>query len=381
MNSRERLRFWGRIALRFSLSIILLAVVAGVIALIFWMKSNQINAAMSAPPPPEMPVTVSLVEAESTEYQNSTVVVGSVLANRSVRLRNELTGVVKKVSMTPGGTVKAGETLVQFDDRTEQADLKIAQATLRLAEAALARSRRLSQANANSQEEYEVAEAEAARAQAECERLKAIVERKKIVAPFDAQVGLFELHPGQYLVEGSEITTLEGIADYLYVDFAMPAHVSDWVQVGDAVAVEADGNSTSIVAEIVAMDSRSDAASRSLMARAKIKNFPESLRPGDSARITIHYGPKIPVISIPATAVRRGPSGTTVYLAVQETAEAGTPPALRARMKPITLAGGSGETNFVASGLKTGEKVVSDGSFKVMEGSLLINNSGQDGSQ
>lgn len=372
MISKERLRFLGRIALRFSLSILLLAVVAGVIALIFWMKSNQINAAMSAPPPPEMPVSVSLVEAESTEYRSKTVVVGSVLSNQTVRLRNELTGVVKDVSMVPGGIVDAGDVLVQFDDRTERADLKIAQASLRLAEAALARSRRLSQANANSQEEYEVAEAEAARAQAECERLEAIVERKKIVAPFDAQVGLFELHKGQYLVEGSEITTLEGIADFLYVDFAMPAHVSDWVKIGDSVAMEADGNSTSIVAEIVALDSRADAASRSLMARAKITNFPASLRPGDSARVTIHYGPEIPVVSIPATAVRRSPSGTMVYLAVQEEGEDGAPPSLRARMKPIMLAGGSGETNFVANGLKPGEKVVADGSFKVMDGSLLV---------
>ena len=371
MISKEQLRKLGRFAFKFFLSIGLLAVVGGIIAGIFWIKSNQIKAAMSAPPPPEMPVSVSLVEARSAEYRNKTVVVGSVLANKTIGLRNELTGVVRKVSMVPGGVVKAGDVLIEFDDRTEQANLKIARATLKLAEAALERSRRLSQANANSQQEYEVAEAEAARAQAECERLEAIVERKKIIAPFDAQVGLFELHPGQYLVEGTQITTLEGIADFMYVDFAMPAHVSDWVRIGDSVAMEADGNSSSIIAEIVALDSRADAASRSLMARAKVTNFPESLRPGDSARVTIQYGPKLPVIEIPATAVRRGPTGTMVYVAEQVQGEDGAPPAMRAKLKPVVVAGGSGEMNYVAGGLSAGEKIVTDGSFKVMDGSLL----------
>lgn len=379
MIAKETLRTWGRYATRLLLSLGLLAVVAAIIALIFWKKFQQIDEAMSAPPPPEMPIAVSLVDVVPAPFRHQTVIVGSVMADQSVQLRNETTGVVKKVMMVPGGRVDEGDVLVQFDDRIEQADLKIAQATFQLAEAALARSLRLSQANANSQQEYEVAEAEAARAKAECERLVAMIDRKTIVARFDAKVGLFNLHPGQYLLEGSEITTLEGIADFLLVEFAMPAHVADAIKINETVSMRFDELPQAVTAKIVALDSRANAVSRSLKARARIEKYPETLRPGDSVRITVGYGPEIPALAIPATAVRRSPTGSMVYVAAEELSEEDpdAPPTLRAVSRSITLAGSNGETNYIVDGLKSGDRVVSDGSFKVMEGSLLNSMEGE----
>ena len=115
--------------------------------------------------------------------------------------------------MTPGGRVKAGDLLIQIDDRVEQAALKAAAATLKQAQAALERAKKLQSANANSIQELDVALADAARAESEVDRLNVLIDRKRITAEFDANVGLFDLHVGQYLDVATDIVALVGIGD------------------------------------------------------------------------------------------------------------------------------------------------------------------------
>lgn len=374
-NSVSKRTIWfNRFTVILGSALLLLAVVA-ILAWIGWTKMEQVKAAMASPPPPEMPVAVTLFEPQKTEFRRETVVVGSVLAPQSVRLRNELTGVVTEVAMEPGGIVRAGQLLVQLDDRTERAQLKAATASLKLALASLERSKQLSRANASTDQELDVAQAEAVRAEAEIERLKTLIDRKRIVARFDARVGLFQLNVGQYLVEGTEIATLEGIADYLHVDFAMPAHVADGIGVGESVTVQATADATATPAEIIAIDASSNPITRSLLTRAKVVNPPATLMPGDSLRVTIQYGDAVPALLVPATAIRRGPSGTLVYIAKQtsmtDEGATGNAGELRAIAKSVQIAGGGGTFTRVIGGISATDLVVADGSFKVTEGALL----------
>ncbi len=351
-------------------SIGLLAAVGGVIVAIGWAKVQQVQAAMAAPPPPEMPVTVDLFQPRTTSFRKATVVVGSAMAHRSVDLRNEETGVVTEVAMTPGGVVKAGDLLVQIDDRLERAALKSAQATQRQAKTLLARAERLQLAKATSVQELDIALADAERAAAEVERLQVMIDRKRIRAQFDARVGLFDLHPGQYLAAGTDIVSLEGVADYLNVDFAVPGHIADQIAVGDSVVMRPNSYSAPLSASVVAMDSRADAVSRSLTVRARLDSPPETLVPGDSVLVTVEFGPQIEAILVPQTAIRRGPSGTTVFLAKESPNEDGTT-SLRATAVGVALGGSDGTMARVVGGLSLDDLVVTDGSFKVFEGSLL----------
>lgn len=371
MTVNKRSSLWRSRAWTLTGSIGLLAAVGLVIAAIGWAKLQQVQAAASAPPPPEMPVMVELYQPQPTQFRSSTVVVGSALAHRSVTVRNEETGVVTQVSMTPGGQVREGDVLVQIDDRVEQADLKAAKATLKQAETSLARARRLERASANSAEDVDAALADQQRAEAEVDRLNALIDRKRIVAPFSANVGLFDLHVGQYLVAGTDIAMLEGIANYLHVDFAVPAHVADQVGVGDMVSMRASESSPPLAAQVIAVDSRADPQSRSLTIRAKVDSPPKTLLPGDSVLVTVQYGPSIPAVLIPQTAVRHGPSGTTAYLAVESSAKDGSAPSLRAKSVQIDLAGSDGTMSRVIGGVSLDDQVVTNGSFKVVDGSLL----------
>ena len=347
-------------------SIAVIGCVFGLLAGIAYVKDQQINAAMAVLPPPEMPVAVTFATAEEIKFRRSSVVVGNVLASESIALQNELTGLVTSVAMVPGGTVKLGDVLVQLDDRTEKAQSKSAQAARKLAESAVQRSRKLSLANANSASELDIAEAELTRAEAMLDELKVLIDRKQLRAPFDARVGLFDLHIGQYLVEGTQITMLEGIADYLNIDFEMPAHVADSITIGDEVELRIDELSDPLVAKIVAIDSAANAVSRSLKARARLANPPLELQPNDSVRVTIFYGEPIPARSVPATAVRRGPSGMVAFVAREVEG------VVRAQARDVTVAGGAGTLVNVIEGIDANERVVADGSFKVVDKAMLV---------
>ncbi len=355
-------RHWLRKAVG---SLVVIGGVLGLLVAIAYAKGRQVNAAMSASPPPEMPVAVTLATAQPTTFRQTSVVIGNMLAPESITLRTELAGAVTKVLMTPGGEVEQDAVLIQLDTRSEQAQLKSAEATRKLADSALQRSLRLNRANANSESELDIAEAELTRAEALIEELRVRIDKKNLRAPFRAHVGLFDLHVGQYLNEGTEITVLEGIADYLNVDFAMPSHVADAMTIGDDVALRIGAAGIQSTATIVAVDASANALSRSVTARARLDNPPAILQPNDSVRVTVPYGPAIPARLIPATAVRRGPSGTIVFVVTERDGQR------RAESRDVVVAGSEDPNVRVISGVDAGEIVVADGSFKIFDGALV----------
>ena len=348
-------------------SFVLVAAVVGVLRGIAWIKAKQLDAAMSAPAPQEMPIAVRLETVGSEQFRPQTTVVGTVLAPQTITLRNEEPGTITTVSMQPGGTVARGDVLVEMDTRAEAASLVAAEATLRQAKAKLARFEELKKRNASSGEELDAAIADAARAAAEVQRLQVIIERKTLRTPFDAHVGLFQLHAGQYLDVGTEIVGLEGIDTYLEVDFAVPAHVADRINTGDQINMRVDSVSESWSAAITAMDASADRQTRLMMIRARIDSPPPNLVPGDSVLVTVQYGKPAPVAVVSAAAVRRGPSGDIVFVAVNDEHDG----SLRAAARVVEAGASDGSKTRVFAGLAAGERIVADGSFKVFEGSLL----------
>src|SRR5688572_9406693 len=74
----------------------------------------------ASPSQPEPTETVAAAVAQAREHRRTTTSVGTVLALRSVTLRNELAGTVRHVRLIPGQIVNAGALLVAFDVSVEQ---------------------------------------------------------------------------------------------------------------------------------------------------------------------------------------------------------------------------------------------------------------------
>lgn len=322
------------------------------------------RASAEAANQPEPVEAVTAARAVSQEHRETATAIGTVLALRSITLRNELAGTVSDVRLTPGRVVASGELLVALDVSVEKADLEAEQAQAALAQTTFERLSRLRESGAASQEELDQARAERDVAEAQIARTKAIIARKTIRAPFPARVGIADVHVGQYLNEGTQLTTLQGVADAAHVDFDVSQDVAATLRQGESVQVVADGGKA-LPARIVAIDARVDPVTRNATVRARIDGD-ETPSPGASVRVEIPVGAAVPAVLIPASALRKGPAGDHVFVL-----SAGEDGKTRAHVRAVTSGPIVGDDVVILGGLEADEQVAASGSFKLRDGVLV----------
>ena len=343
--------------------LLLAAVVTAGAGLGMWKMASIQEANAAALEQPEPSETITAVAATERQHRDTLTVIGSVLALRSVTLRNELAGTVRHVSLVPGAIVEAGTVLVALDVSVEEAELEALEAQAELARTTLERQQRLQAEHATTGIAVDRALAEREVAVAQIARTKAIIERKTIRAPFRARVGLADLHPGQYLNEGTELTTLQSVDDTLHVDFAVPQDVAATLSRGDSVGILVNGDDTPVRARIEALDARVDTTTRSTVVRARVSRANRTLAPGASVRVQVAAGAARQAVAIPGSALRKGPDGDHVFV-VSEGADGRT----RAQMRQVQAGALIGDEVLVHAGLAPGERVAASGSFKLRDG-------------
>ncbi|MDQ3427326.1 MAG: efflux RND transporter periplasmic adaptor subunit [Gemmatimonadota bacterium] len=321
-------------------------------------------AASASQPEPTESVTASVARAR--EHRRSATSIGTVLALRSVTLRNEVAGTVRRVMLRPGQIVEAGTVLVGFDVSVEAAELAALKAEAALAETRLDRLERLRQQRAASQEEADQARAERDVALAQITRTRAVIARKVIRAPFRARVGIADVHPGQYLNEGTQLTTLQGVADAAHVDFAVAQRVAAALREGDSVGVVTGNDSLPTPARIVAIDVRVDSTTRNALVRARLVGGPDAPSPGASVRVVVPVGEPSSAVVVPASALRKGPGGDHVFVI-----EAEKDGRTRAHLRQVQSGPVLGDEVMILAGLSAGERVATSGSFKLREAVLV----------
>jgi membrane fusion protein, multidrug efflux system len=355
-------------------SLLLLVVLACGAGLAAWKYlSIQSSHAASAHQPEPME-SVTVVEAQEIRHRPTTTSIGTVLALRSITLRNELAGTVRQVRLVPGQIVEADSVLVALDVSVEEAELKAQQAQAALAKTVLERRHHLRLDQATAEEEVDRAQADLNVAQAQIARTKAIIARKIIRAPFRARVGLADVHPGQYLNEGTQLTTLQGVDEAVHVDFTVAQQVAAGLREDETVDVMPPGDVRTITAKIVALDARIDATTRNALVRARIERAADTPAPGASVRVRVPVGPSRTAVAVPASALRKGPGGDHVFIIV--TANDGK---TRAYVRQVQSGAMLDDVVIIDAGLSAGERVAASGSFKLRDAALVSDTGEQDG--
>jgi membrane fusion protein (multidrug efflux system) len=345
---------------------VLIAVLATGGALAAFKSSSLQESAARAASQPEPMESITVSAARKAEHRQVSTAIGTVTALRSITLQNEVSGTVRAVNLKPGQVVDAGTVLVLLDVSVERAEIAELEARAALATTLY---ERLQAANTNrsiSQVELDRAKAEMQVANAQIARTKAIIARKTIRAPFRAVVGISDVHEGQYLSEGTKLTTLQGVDDAVHVDFAVAQQVAERLRRGDRVDVVTAEGSAPIAARIVAVDSRIDPTTRNAVVRARLAGGSNAPHPGASVRVQVPNGPSIGALAIPVNALRKGPSGDHVFVVANDAQGK-----LRARVKPVVTGPVLGEEVLILSGLNAGDSVAAQGSFKLRDEALV----------
>lgn len=347
---------------------------------------------------------VEMVAARSVRWQQTAQLSGTAIALQSVTLSNEVAGTVREVRFESGSIVEQGQVLLTLDATTQEADLRALQASVlvmdadiaaaeaeqRVAEANMRRMTQAVESKAVSESELDQAQsrldsakaqlarskAERQQAQARVDQMKSTIDKMTLKAPFRAIAGLRNVHPGQYLAEGTSVVGLQSVSDNIYVDFALPQEHASRVKKGDVVMARAPMLSAEQVRiEVAALDAVANSTTRNVRVRAIVPNPDQKLRPGMFVDVVAPAGPEQEFIAIPLTAVARASFGDHVFVIGPDEKDATK---LRAHQRTVKLGpsvGQSGEI-IVLEGLKIGEEVAASGRFKLRDGALVMRGQG-----
>jgi multidrug efflux system membrane fusion protein len=99
-----------------------------------------------------------------------------------------------------------------------------------------------------------------------------------------------------------------------------------------------------------------------LKLKATFPNAKARLWPGDFVNVKLLVNTEKNVVTIPSTAVQRGPNGTYAYV---------VRPDWTVSIRPIAVQQFGGGTAVVENGLQAGETVVSTGQYRLQDGARV----------
>ncbi|KMO41193.1 RND transporter [Methylobacterium variabile] len=341
-----------------------------------------------APPvPPQNPAAsrpvVTTVAAGVTDLALTRSAVGWVEPMASVVVRPRIDGVIVEQLARDGQVVKAGDVLYRLDDREIRAQLARDEAALARDQATQVRTQNdvrrvgelLSRSSA-SQAQFDVATAEAKVAAANVAASQAAIEADKVRldyttvrAPISGRLGTVRVTTGN-LVKGNESagTGLVTITQMrpLRATFSLPERELDGLRAALArpgtapVRVYPSGGEAVLATgRLSFVDSSVDQASGTVTAWALFPNEDDRLWPGQYVRVEVDLGSRPSTVTVPQAAVQPGQEGSFVWVV--------RPDRTVERRGVEVLASRDGRA-ALAQGLKTGERVVIEGQFRVRPG-------------
>ncbi|MCC7325210.1 MAG: efflux RND transporter periplasmic adaptor subunit [Burkholderiales bacterium] len=284
--------------------------------------------------------------------------VGSLRSDESVTLRPETAGRISAITFKEGQRVTKGTPLVKLDAAIPQAEYQQARANLTLARSKFDRAVDLANRNYISGQAKDEAENNFKVAQAAVALAEAKLAKTDIRAPFSGIIGLRSVSIGDYVKEGADLVNLEAI-DPLKVDFRIPETFLRMVQAGQSLEVSLDAlPGKTFDGRVIAINPLIDAAGRSVVIRAQVRNQDTTLRPGMFARVRLITREQSDALVVPEQALV--PLGTEQFVFRVVDGKV-------ARIKVQTGQRRDGKVEIVA-GLAAGDIIVTAGQLKIRDG-------------
>ena len=233
--------------------------------------------------------TLSELSVSKTRYVPATVV-----SDNSAQLKAEISAVIEKYYVAPGGNVSAGDVLLEFDCRDYEldhdlakADLDAAKADLRFVELQYQRTRELRDKSLTSVQDLDSREAELAskraikaRAAVRLKQAQRDVDRCVMKAPFGGTISEKSASEGELVSPGTAVLQLVDTVNVELSASVNPAFIPELLPEQDYLFQFGDGFKASLLRVAAAIDTRS----RSVEARFAFSgNRPA---PGASARLS-----------------------------------------------------------------------------------------------
>jgi membrane fusion protein (multidrug efflux system) len=286
--------------------ILVLAVVAGVIYIIYPKSAKNNSNVKSAQPNTQsmgrrvLPVDTYIIKSHGVT--DVYPVNSFFLPSEEVDLCFEASGRITEILFKEGSFVEKDQLLAKVNDAKLQAQLKKLQAQLDLYNSKEFRQKSLLVQDAISQETYDESNTLVEMTRADIELVKAQIRETELRAPFDGFIGLRQMSEGAYANPTTIVAKLTKISP-LKMELSIPEAYIDMVKTGDKILFTVDGDTLQYRAEVYATDSKIDMTTLSFTTRAYYPNLDRKIPPGRFAHVILQLNYDKNGISVPSESV------------------------------------------------------------------------------
>jgi multidrug efflux system membrane fusion protein len=361
--------------------------ISALMLLLFAIGCGNKDAVQAAKPQqaPAAPVRIATVTSRTMPVE--TQAIGNVEAISTVSIKAQISGQLVGVHFKEGDFVKKGQLLFSIERPPFEAALRQAEGTLAKDEAQALNSRLdaqryegLGKEGVVSKQQVDAAQAAAHAMEATVAADKAAVETAKInlqytsiYSPINGRTGNIGVKEGN-LVKANDVPILVTInqIEPIYVSFAIPEQQLGELKqysVGGTLKVDAapQGSNQHFQGKLTFIDNSVDLTTGTIKLKATFDNAQHVLWPGQFADVRLTLKSQPNSIVIPTAALQTSQSGTYVYVVNQD---------LTAQPQPVKVGWNVGDNTVIASGLKPGQRVVTDGQLRLTPGAKVDIKSG-----
>lgn len=365
----------------------ILCLSAALVATALTAACKPTSTAETTPPP----VDVKVVTVTARDTPVSFEYTGQTESSQTVEIRARVDGYLKKRSYQEGSLVDKGAPLFQIDPsqftaRVQGASAKLQQAEGKLlnAQQTVQRLRPLVTVEAVSQKDMDAAIAaekdamgEVASARADLSTAELNLGYTNLVSPIRGQAGKASMAEGSFVSAGqSSLLTTVSALDPIFVNFNMSEN--EWLSYSedmkkgtlrmpdqgafDVQLILSNGRELPNRGKLNFSSELVDPQTGLYDIRASFSNRDLELSPGQYVRVRLLGASRPNALLVPQRAVMQGQKGKFVYVV-----GAGD----KAEMRPLEVGVWVGNHWLVTAGLRSGERVVTDGMLKVQPGAVL----------
>lgn len=362
--------------------LIVLVVLVAVIGVVAWrvmaQKSAGEGAAAMRAKSDAAPVPVTAVDVQTRDVPVFLTALGTVSALNTVTISAQVSGQLKAVHFTEGGEVKKGDLIAEIDPRTYQASLEqalakkkqdsallaAARSTLQRYEDLIAKKFVSAQDLENQRQSVRQQEALLASDDAAISNARTQLGYTRIVAPIDGLAGIRQIDVGNLVqANGTAIVVLTQVQP-INVIFTLPQQDMAKVREADSIPLTVQAMSRTdstplATGELKVIDNSIDTATATFKLKSEFANEDRKLWPGEFVNVRLQVRTVKNGLVVPAPAVSQGPDGEFAWLVSDD----------KVSMQAVKTAGQvDGGGVVVTEGLKAGDKVVTEGQFRLKSG-------------
>ena len=327
---------------------------------------------------PAVPVTVAPVVTKSVPVR--LYAIGNVEPSTTVALKARVDGQIVSVAFKEGDQVKQGATLFEIDRRPFEALLRQAQANLAKDKALLdhanqqeKRYKELLDQKFISPDGYEQVRTNAETAAATVGADEAAIETVRlsldyctIRSPITGYAGKIMIQQGN-LVKANDTSPLVVLNQIVpvFVEFSVPEQrlpdvrryqADGELQVSAALV---DSSHAAATGTLSFIDNTTDVATGTIKLKAEFRNVDTALWPGQFVNVVLTLTQQKDAVVTPSRAIQNGPNGQYAFV---------VRPDQSVELRPVKVARTEGDDAVVASGLTSGEQVVTTGQLRLAPG-------------